>query len=462
MSDTKVDSGKYKVFISYSHQDVVWRDSICEHLKNEGFDVEYDETGLCLGKPWRPELQELIDECDAMLTLLSDNSAESQWVLFEFVWALAKGKKPIFWTKEGVNVPDPIQDIQGQVGTYESVLSDVAKIIEALRQISQENRDAIRSASPLPPTDPVLLPGGENKYRRMNDDEVVRALLSAYLDQRDLFTPVITVLEQTVASLARGIEHRVYLEVINRLMDENAEILLRTDLHGPEYKLCHQRQWRLGECRSELLVNQPWKFFDWTNPIEGTTGSIIVSKYLLTRGVYYEFQRDIFNKDIVPGSEAGYPFNLQVDQFQPGSPQDHRLRDTTIAKLAEWLEEVLRNQGKRVRRVRLPTFEEWRKYAAPKHEWDRHTLRACNLISTHVGSTEVAAVDTYPMARSPLGCCDAMGNIWELCEQGQKLFIAGWSHKNTVDDIQWDWDSAIELEGRAREHPVGLRFVAEI
>lgn len=65
--------GKHcKVFLSYSHADVVTVRSLWARLKRDGMDVWFDKENLLPGQNWEYEIRKMILRCDVMIICLSE------------------------------------------------------------------------------------------------------------------------------------------------------------------------------------------------------------------------------------------------------------------------------------------------------------------------------------------------------------------------------------------------------
>ena len=82
------------IFISYSHKDKKYVHKLRAALQAEGFEVWVDDR-IDYGTEWPKVIQRRLDECDALVLVVSDNSYDSKWVQNEAARATRK-KKPIF------------------------------------------------------------------------------------------------------------------------------------------------------------------------------------------------------------------------------------------------------------------------------------------------------------------------------------------------------------------------------
>jgi formylglycine-generating enzyme required for sulfatase activity len=76
-----------QVFISYSRKDLSFVSQLAMDLKNAGFDVWYDVSGLRGGSQWRSEIEKALKRSQFVLVVLSPDSIDSEWVDREFLFA---------------------------------------------------------------------------------------------------------------------------------------------------------------------------------------------------------------------------------------------------------------------------------------------------------------------------------------------------------------------------------------
>jgi Tol biopolymer transport system component len=76
-----------QVFISYSRKDLPFVEQLAADLKNAGFDVWYDVSGISGGSRWRVEIENAIRNSQFAVVILSPDSTTSEWVEREFLFA---------------------------------------------------------------------------------------------------------------------------------------------------------------------------------------------------------------------------------------------------------------------------------------------------------------------------------------------------------------------------------------
>jgi formylglycine-generating enzyme required for sulfatase activity len=91
-SSTTAGHGKFKVFISYSRDDLDFADQLDAALKLLGFEVTIDRESIPGGDEWRRRLSILIREADTVVFVLSPSSAESSMCAWEVEQATGLGK----------------------------------------------------------------------------------------------------------------------------------------------------------------------------------------------------------------------------------------------------------------------------------------------------------------------------------------------------------------------------------
>jgi hypothetical protein len=78
-----------KVFISYSEADEKWVRLLRSRLSEEGFDVWNSASDIAPGDNWLLKSGRALQTADAMIVLLSPDSAKSDWVRSEIEYALS-------------------------------------------------------------------------------------------------------------------------------------------------------------------------------------------------------------------------------------------------------------------------------------------------------------------------------------------------------------------------------------
>ncbi len=84
------------IFISYSHENEKHLQTFCDALRQHGFDQDeiwIDKSGIRGGEDWEREIDTALEEAYAVVIILTPQSLESRYVLYEWVWALGIGKR---------------------------------------------------------------------------------------------------------------------------------------------------------------------------------------------------------------------------------------------------------------------------------------------------------------------------------------------------------------------------------
>jgi hypothetical protein len=84
-----------RIFISYKRNrepDQSLARALETHLSRADHDVFRDETGIHSGTEWARRIQQSIATCDMFVSLVSNDSLESGWVLNEIDFARKRGK----------------------------------------------------------------------------------------------------------------------------------------------------------------------------------------------------------------------------------------------------------------------------------------------------------------------------------------------------------------------------------
>ncbi len=153
------------LFMSYAHVDkhtlVV---PLVETLRDGGYDPWFDHS-LIPGKPWKKQLLEAIERCDAFVYAMTPESLASEWCLWELKQAVDLGK-PIIPIRLQSNtiLPDWLSQLQWVDFTEGSTLQAVAKLLHGLRIATSVTPETL----PATPEDPTGQPASANS--QIGDD----------------------------------------------------------------------------------------------------------------------------------------------------------------------------------------------------------------------------------------------------------------------------------------------------
>jgi hypothetical protein len=121
-----------KIFLSHSTEDNDTTTIIADTLRQAGFDVWVDFENIGDGARWLREIQNGIDDCDAVVVILSKASRQSEWVEKECLYTFGL-KKPIFIALiEDVLLPLHLVNIQ-YTDCRQHLADGMTDLVEALR-----------------------------------------------------------------------------------------------------------------------------------------------------------------------------------------------------------------------------------------------------------------------------------------------------------------------------------------
>ncbi|MCA9499179.1 MAG: toll/interleukin-1 receptor domain-containing protein [Nitrospira sp.] len=124
---------KYDIFIGYSQKDWELALEIVSKLTRAGFNCFLARKCLSAGKKWQDGLREAIKCSEQVLLIMTPNSRDSKWVIFEAgaAWGL---EKPIIPALLFVK-PDELMDCIREHQTYDiKCESGKMELIEALEK----------------------------------------------------------------------------------------------------------------------------------------------------------------------------------------------------------------------------------------------------------------------------------------------------------------------------------------
>jgi hypothetical protein len=123
------------IFISHSTRDIEFTAFLDKHLRDAGFTTWVDIESIPEGSTWPREIQKGVEECGAMVVVMSKNGRESEWVERETLLAMDL-RKPLFIALFE-DMPLPIHLINRQYTDFSKRPDQAAKrLVAALQKIS--------------------------------------------------------------------------------------------------------------------------------------------------------------------------------------------------------------------------------------------------------------------------------------------------------------------------------------
>jgi len=131
-----------RIFISYSHKDLKWKDILVKHLKAlemEGLCTLWDDTKISPGDQWLPAIKQALNESQIFILLISANSLVSTFILQEEFPTIINSRQ-----KEGAHVfPIIIKHCAWQQVKWLSELKVVPESGKPLSSYTNPKRESI-------------------------------------------------------------------------------------------------------------------------------------------------------------------------------------------------------------------------------------------------------------------------------------------------------------------------------
>src|SRR6185503_12912766 len=128
------------IFISYSSKDRAQAEQLTELLASAGLSVWIDKSGIDVATSWSGEISKAIEDCKALILLLSPTSIESENVRKEVSLAAERKKKILPLDLEPVTLPHDFA--YHLAGIQRTSMTNIDSIIRALGKIGLEATQA--------------------------------------------------------------------------------------------------------------------------------------------------------------------------------------------------------------------------------------------------------------------------------------------------------------------------------
>jgi hypothetical protein len=142
------------VFISYSRADRAYVERLARHLRSNAISATYD-TAVSVGDHFPTVLQEMIQNCMALVVVLSPSACASKWVKREMLYAEARGKPVLPLMLVACDPPLQLSDVHYEDVTDARMPTEqfVARLRPTLPGTEPATKAATRTATqPAPKT----------------------------------------------------------------------------------------------------------------------------------------------------------------------------------------------------------------------------------------------------------------------------------------------------------------------
>lgn len=123
------------VFISYSRKDAELARKIALQLRDQDIPVWIDVNNVAVGSNWDQAIQQALEESISLIMIISNDSIDSQYVLFEYGYAMAQSI-PVIPIIRSSSPPKAIPD---NLRALQILNSDDAQLLNKITQILSEN-----------------------------------------------------------------------------------------------------------------------------------------------------------------------------------------------------------------------------------------------------------------------------------------------------------------------------------
>ncbi|NNE06065.1 MAG: SUMF1/EgtB/PvdO family nonheme iron enzyme [Xanthomonadales bacterium] len=162
-----------RYFISYSRADTAFVKRLIADLQDKDIDAWWDQMDIPAGVPWDTRIEYLVENCSAVIVLLSRSSVASKAVADEWSWGLTYHKPVITLRLEECKVPMRLQRLN-----WIDFTVDYAKGFKKLLEALDEMRD---NPEPRSGPKPHKQPPAHGPGKLMSAALAVVALAVGYL-----------------------------------------------------------------------------------------------------------------------------------------------------------------------------------------------------------------------------------------------------------------------------------------
>jgi formylglycine-generating enzyme required for sulfatase activity len=382
-----------QVFISYSRRDLAFAEQLADDLKNTGFDVWYDLSGIGGGARWRVEIENALRESQYVIIVLSPDSVTSEWVEREFLFASNLKRKIIPLLYRRCDLPLSYVNLNYVDVQGENYAQNFNVLLRAL--------DIDTTSSILPSPLPKRSSRGTSRTRNIALAGVgiliVFVLIaSPFIKGMLVPGPSPTIPMETMQEMTASIPTSTTLEPNLPPAEEVTSTVTSspTEIYGiAGMVLVPEGIFTMGDNNRDVG--------------EGPAHSVYLDAYYIDR---YEVTNEQY-MDCVDEKKCDWPANIS-SKTRPGYYGNPEFGDFPVIYVSWDMARAFCTW----RGVRLPTEAEWEKAArgvdSRSYPWGETDVD-CSRANYNACGGDTVEVGSYESGKSPYEMYDMAGNVWE-------------------------------------------------
>lgn len=433
-----------QVFISYSRKDLAFVERLAKDLKDAGLEVWYDLSGLSVGSRWGIEIQNAIRHSQYFIAVLSLNSAKSEWVEREFLYASNRKLKSIPLLYKPCDLPMwclnlHFIDVRGRF--YEINFVSILKALGVTPPVVVKKPESpvvvpTVSESPLTKIGPDTSADKKPDFLKeqpVTNKSVARKSARPLTNTKIRLTPILAVIGVLLLLIFGGwglslVANTMERTTISTTTVTHTSVLITTATRTLMPALTNTLGPSLTPVFTPTNTATPGPVSTWVRPSDGMTmvhvpgGNFIMGSNDFADAPVHTVNLDAFWIDKTEVTNDLYGVCVNAGACQPpssvGSAWDPSYYGNSTfgdypVIYVKWYD--AQNYCAWAD-ARLPTEAEWEKAARGTNGWPYpwgDSNPSSSLLNYNRNNRNTTAVGSYPSGVSPYGALDMAGNVYE-------------------------------------------------
>jgi hypothetical protein len=182
-----------KLFFNYARRDAEFVRKLSNDLNILGFTFWVDTVQISGGEAWIDEITKAIQECSAMITVISPDAITSKWVQRELALAMNHDKPIIPVINRSTHIPPGISSIFGNIpsvdfsnGDYDDKLLVLLKLLKQILSLAVITPDLPYESDTSGKYLFISYAREENRFVYKLDDDIKQRCFNTWIDKDDV------------------------------------------------------------------------------------------------------------------------------------------------------------------------------------------------------------------------------------------------------------------------------------